>query len=95
MGHDVDPDYGNRRDFFVVSPAMWVERFADGYIKAFTVVGLAQVSGTVVSPVGGSGGRVMGRSSELIQGSTISFQMRSGLVCSWRIAQASRGVPAV
>jgi hypothetical protein len=49
MGHDIDPDFGNQREFFRMDDQNWVERFPDGFLIIFKVVGAQQLLLSIVS----------------------------------------------
>lgn len=55
MGHPMDPDFGNRREFFKLDDKTWAERFSDGFIKIFNAASAQQLPIAVVDPQSTSG----------------------------------------
>lgn len=96
MGHDVDPDFGNQREFFRLDDSSWVERFPDGFLIVFKVVGTQQLSlPTVTDPpqAGTTSGLVIASAISNLQ-YFLPDQMQPGSRLTYRLGNAGGFLPS-
>lgn len=90
MGHDVDPDFGNQREFFRLDDSNWVERFPDGFLIIFKVLGTQQLPLTTVTDpprAGTASGVVIASATSNLQ-YFLPDQMQSGSRLVYRSGSA-------
>lgn len=73
--HDVDPDFGNQREWFRLDPTTWALRYPDGYVTVFTVQGSSTVGGkSVQTLISSAGSTQYGLPMPVTPGSPLYFR---------------------